>query len=233
VPLKCFDEKGIPRLYRCDRGNEVHQLLISPSKHLYVGHDGRQRYQKKPLDYNLKNMTKCEKELLVPLLLIDHFSGATYGEIATSRDEITSILRFLTRAWSEKTDESYRGEYVFRGMPDMLAIPKVLQDAFPEDVREVESAGVRVFNFESGFQAGAHHRKAFEGEIRSLIRRCNGKAHIDGTRNVASQITLLMSQNHTPEVLRSPEEMFLCGPKIEVWEKTVRNLRMPPKEWKP
>lgn len=58
--------------------NQLHQLLVSVSKHLYFGSDGNVKYQEKPMDVNIKNCHKSRKEHLVyfsrlPKLILTSF----------------------------------------------------------------------------------------------------------------------------------------------------------------
>lgn len=65
--------------------NQLHQLLVSVSQHLYFGRDGYVKYQKKALDVNIKNCYKSGKEHLVYYILRDHFSGTFTFRIATTK----------------------------------------------------------------------------------------------------------------------------------------------------
>ena len=55
--------------------NQLHQLLVSVSKHLYFGSDGQVKYQEKPMEVNISNCSKSRREHLVYYILRDHYSG--------------------------------------------------------------------------------------------------------------------------------------------------------------
>ncbi|MEM5818338.1 MAG: hypothetical protein AAGU16_10815, partial [Desulfitobacterium hafniense] len=65
--------------------NQLHQLLVSVSQHLYFDKDGYVTYQKKPLGVNIKSCHKSRKEHLVYYVLRDHFSGTFTFQIATTK----------------------------------------------------------------------------------------------------------------------------------------------------
>ena len=62
--------------YQSDYPNQVHQLIVSVSKHLYITARGEIRFQKKAFDVSLDKIGKLPKEHLVHYLLRDHYSGA-------------------------------------------------------------------------------------------------------------------------------------------------------------
>jgi len=74
--------------------NEIHQLIVSVSKHLYILKNGQITYQKKSLDVDLFNCKHSSKEHVVHYLIKDHFSGALYGEVAQSSN-LLSLGEFL------------------------------------------------------------------------------------------------------------------------------------------
>lgn len=109
--------------YQSDYPNQVHQLLVTVSKHLFVGAKGQIRHQWKQMDVSLKTLHKSDREHLIHYFLRDHFSGAYYVEIVSSK-EMIPLQDFLLRAWMEKPDLH------FAGVPTALMIPKAVEDNF-------------------------------------------------------------------------------------------------------
>jgi hypothetical protein len=66
--------------YKSDYPNQVHQLLVTVSKHFHIGAKGQLRYQFKAMDVNFNNLEKSEREQIVFYLLRDHFSGVFYAD---------------------------------------------------------------------------------------------------------------------------------------------------------
>lgn len=69
--------------------NEIHQLLVSVSRHLYVTGRGLVKYQEKPMEAVTGNFAGSGKERLVYYVLRDVFSGneSTWGQRLTSKIE--------------------------------------------------------------------------------------------------------------------------------------------------
>lgn len=101
--------------------NQLHQLLVSVSKHYYFGSDGTLRYQKNAMDINLKNKDKSSKEHLVYYIMRDHYSGTFALRIATTK-KMLPLADFLHYAWSEGTEEE---KFIF-GLPDAVFVPKTI-----------------------------------------------------------------------------------------------------------
>ncbi len=80
--------------------NQLHQLLVSVSRHLYVKKNGLLKYQEKPLDINLSTLKKSRREHLVYYVLRDALTGTFFLEITTSRTMIP-LAEFLYRAWEQ------------------------------------------------------------------------------------------------------------------------------------
>ena len=84
--------------YRSPYPNYIHQLFITPSKHLYVLKDKRLKWQSKALEVKLDGIEDVEREHLVHYVLADHTSAAFYAEVGTSKP-LVNPADFLTRAW--------------------------------------------------------------------------------------------------------------------------------------
>ncbi|EBV4000318.1 hypothetical protein ZK41_001374 [Salmonella enterica subsp. enterica serovar Java] len=138
---------GLLKHYRTDYPNQVHQLTIAVSKHYYAGVDGLLKYQKKVFDIKLSTAGKTGKDHLLIYALRDHCSGLFYIELAfISKPE--PVKAFLGRAWRPKE------ENVLQGLPDMLMVPKTVEEAFPGVCDAVYNQGVDLLRVTSGFQSG-------------------------------------------------------------------------------
>lgn len=148
--------------YQSDYPNQVHQLMVSVSRHLYLIKNSSVRFQKKKFEHNLANMHKSEKEQVVHYLIRDHFSGAFYAE-ATSSSQLIPVDQFLLRAWSKKQ------EYIFCGLPEYLSIPNTVAEAFPNLLSWVDSLGVKLLEVTSGFQGGIRDLPTWEEYLRMVF----------------------------------------------------------------
>lgn len=145
--------------YQSDYSNQVHQLVVSVSRHFYVTKSGHLKFQKKQMEISLASLDQSEKEHVVHYLIRDHFSGAFYGEMHSSK-ALTLIEDFLSRAWTPKT------EYPFCGTPEYLTIPKTVEAAFPTVNKFIESLQIEPIPVTSGFFAGVRDVRTWEEHIR-------------------------------------------------------------------
>jgi hypothetical protein len=138
--------------------NFVHQLFITPSKHLYVLKDGRLKWQDKAMDVALEKIEASERVHVVHYVVADHTSSAFYAEMHTSK-ALTSPQDFLTRAWSTKPD------FFFRGIPQNIIVPTLVLQRFPELNGFLDQLEVGNVPPTSGFQAGIHQVRNWEKDI--------------------------------------------------------------------
>jgi tetratricopeptide (TPR) repeat protein len=136
--------------------NQLQQLLVSVSRHLYVQKNGLLKYQEKPLAINLSNLKQSSKEHLVYYILRDALSGSFFLEIATSQTMIP-LLEFLYRSWEKNT-----GKYLW-GLPECLSVPRGLASA--ELLDGLGALGVQVTLPASGFAAGVRVLKDIENDL--------------------------------------------------------------------
>lgn len=73
------------RKWELEHSNQLHQLLVSVSRHLYVRKNGILKYQEKPLDIDLPALGKSRREHLVYYIMRDALSGTFFLEIARQR----------------------------------------------------------------------------------------------------------------------------------------------------
>lgn len=188
--------------YRTPHPNYVHLLFVTPSKHLHVLKDGRLKWQSKPMEVKLREISKSDREHVVYFLLADHFSSALYAEVHSCR-RLPSARDFLTRAWRKKED------HFFHGLPSMAVVPKTVEQMDPGIRVFVESHGVTPAEAESGFKAGVHQIRNFE---KSFVNSMFG--HADAT--------IYDAPKHTHEAMRWLNESPLSRSgetRRAMWEK--------------
>lgn len=113
--------------------NYIHQLFITPSKHLYVLKDKPMKWQSKALEVKLDGVEDAEREHLIHYVLADHTSAAFYAEVGTSKT-LVSPTEFLMRAWSQKPD------FFFHGIPENVIVPAACRKV-PECRRLAQTIG--------------------------------------------------------------------------------------------
>jgi hypothetical protein len=145
--------------YQTNHSNEVHQLIVTPSKHFFVTRNGVLKYQKKPFEIKLENCQDFKKTHIIHYIIRDHFSGLVYWETCTS-DAAIPIHEFLFRSWTKKEKQP------FYGMPSCMTIPKNVQLFFPGLVNFVETLGIEFIKVTSGFQGGVRDIRTIEDELR-------------------------------------------------------------------
>ncbi len=197
------------RMYETSYSNEVHQLLITPSRHLYVLKDGRVKFQKRMIEGGLQESDKNSKDQIIHYILRDHFSLAMYAEIHT-RAERVSIEQFLWNAWSKKN------EYPFCGLPDFLILPKAISSAAIDDF--IHSLHIDVIRPTGGFMAGVRIFGKWDQVLNFVYSNS-----FDPLRSF---------QELQSKVLETIQIYFESDPglteRINVWQSNLRNLRLPP-----
>lgn len=143
--------------------NQLHQLLVSVSKHLYFGKDGHVKYQEKPLNVNIKTCSKSKKEHLVYYILRDHFSGTFTFRIATTK-RLIPLADFLHYAWSEDGGE----EKFIWGMPVSIFIPQMI--ASKALLSGLNALNVNSLNPPSGFASGIRVIRDIEDSLCFYMR---------------------------------------------------------------
>lgn len=177
--------------YKSDYPNQVHQLVVSVSRHMTITKDRRLRFQKKPIDVTLSNVVRSDREHVAYYIIRDHFSGVFYGEIC-SASALIPVQNFLLRAWSKKI------RYLFCGAPDYISIPKTVSHAFPDLLDIIADCGIGVVEVTSGFQGEVRDIRTWERYLRqyssmgddaallaywSTERTCKLSAYINGNYN--------------------------------------------------
>lgn len=208
------------RQYQTDYSNQVHQLIISVSKHLWVSKDNRLLHQKKPFDVDLRTLNKAVKEHVVHYLLTDHFSGALYGETCT----VSSMIHpgeFLHRAWSQKED------YVFCGLPEMLTVPQSAIEMFPQMINLLAAMEVKIAKVTSGFQGGIRTIRTWEDRL--LYESWEGTSPSPG-EIVHRQLKFPQVQEKTLRMsIRLSHGFMDKYPKINKWKSTIEKVYLPPR----
>lgn len=142
--------------------NYIHQLFVTPSKHLYVLKDKRLKLQSKAMEVKLDGIEECEREHVVHYILADHTSAAFYAELGTSQT-LMDPTAFLTRAWSQKPD------FFFHGVPDNLIVPTAVSNKYPQVRDWLTPLNVRIVPPPSGFYAGIHQVRNWEKDVANTL----------------------------------------------------------------
>lgn len=197
--------------YRSPYPNYIHQLFITPSKHIYVLKDRRLKWQDKAMDVKLDKLEGVSKEHIVHYIVADHNSAAFYAELRTSETLVTPV-EFLTRAWKMKPD------FFFHGIPEHLIVPTAVSNKYPEVDDWLEKLGVSLVPPSSGFQAGIHQVRNWEKEVANSISFHN---HLEKTPCTLDNISVQLSKS-----LQIVNDSDINRPGIrmtrkQLWEKSL------------
>jgi len=144
-----------------DCSNQIHQLMVTVSRHFYVSQKGILTYQDKPFTTKINNYQNSKKELLVYYIVIDRYSGNFIFQVATTK-QLFALADFLHYAWRQDKEEKH-----FWGLPDYIAIPKAISS--PSLFVGLKQVGVTPFTPTSGFPSGGHIIKAIEDHLWSQL----------------------------------------------------------------
>lgn len=194
--------------YQSEYSNQVHQLVVSVSRHFWRTKSGEFKHQKKPFEVSLASLGKSEKNHLVHYLISDHFSGLFYMEIAVA-PTLPSVTDFLLRAWSRKD------MLPFCGLPEMLTVPKTVSDQFPDLLPWLAQNSVEVLPATSGFQAGVRDLRTWEQHLRYELA-VNQPSTQAGLDQVTKHLCLELGSN----------DLFGTA-KTERWHAGLGTLRFP------
>lgn len=196
--------------YKTDYPNQVHQLLISLSRHIYVSKTGEIHFQKKPFDYNLRNVNGSSKIHIVHYILKDHYSGVFYAEICTHLDLIKAE-EFLYRAWSKKEN------FPFCGMPHVLSVPKNVLEFAPGLTGLIDALKIKRFEPTSGYQAGIREIRTWEDEINFAIVFTPSLKSFDELKNKTLELCIHLNNKGREK-----------SSKISNWYENTEKVYLPP-----
>jgi len=145
--------------YSTDFANQVHQLTVVVSKHYWITKEKIVKYQHKPMEWKLINVSESQKAQLVIYSVRDHFSGLFYSAAAPSVS-LRPAAGFLAEAWAKKS------EHYFSGVPVYLTVPDTVEAAFPGTRDFAMSQGVKLTTVTSGFQGGIRDIRTIEGRLK-------------------------------------------------------------------
>lgn len=177
--------------------NEIHQLLVTVSRHLYLDKYGVITYQKKPFDININNHSKSNKEHLVYYVMHDHFSGNFIFDIGTTR-RMLPLADFLHFAWRKGKKDDH-----FYGLPLSISVPK--RTSSPGFLEGLQNLGVEPFHPASGFSSGVHIIKKLEENILFSVLHRSALHYLGAIDNYKKDIYMYML------------EMTVKGNCIEIW----------------
>jgi hypothetical protein len=191
------------RTYQSDYPNQVHQLLVTVSKHFQLGAKDQLKHQKKSLDISLKNLERSTKHHVIHYFLRDHFTGAYHAEMCSSNNLIP-VKDFLLRSWLPKVTSP------FRGIPEYLMVPKTVESYFPQLVEFLSELGIEKIYPPSGFASGpVRDVPVWEEHIRAIVVI---KATYDDM--------LFPIQNWNPRVT-DRIAAYLCEEKLNIWQHSI------------
>jgi tetratricopeptide (TPR) repeat protein len=193
--------------------------LVSVSKHLYILKDRRLKYQKKKMDYDLRNFKKSDRELVVHYLITDHLSGVFYAEIHSSKKMIP-VEEFLYRAWSEKEN------FEFCGLPTILSVPKTLENEKLLNLDLIYALDIEPINPRSGFMGGVKHLNTWEKRVLEFEWFFNYENNRSLTFEELQESNLKICIDESQNELR--EDFAQHGTKIEQWMQSIKKLILPP-----
>jgi hypothetical protein len=195
------------RFYKTNYSNEVHQLLITPSRHLHVLRDGRLKYQRKPIESRPHRIEDSPKARVIHFIVRDRYSKAMYAEIHLWSEKM-SPQSFLWKAWSKKS------EFPFCGMPEVLILPS----PFDHMAYALRTMGITTIRPTGGFMAGVRTFRDWEQYLSFVYDYPFEPLHsfedLQAKTNEINQIYYDRSSDG-----RS---------KLRVWESGLRQLRLPP-----
>ncbi|NLW47161.1 MAG: hypothetical protein GXY86_07475 [Firmicutes bacterium] len=186
--------------YITEQSNQLHQLLVSVSRHFYITKDGFLTYQEKSMEVNLKSLGKSKKEHLVYYIVRDHFSGNFVIKLTTST-ALIPLAEFLHYAWSGPAE----GKYLW-GMPGFLWVPKTI--AISEFFKGLEVLGVIADNPPSGFASGIRIIPSIEEQLLFIMARL-------------SEPTLEIMNQRLDEVYRYMLNLNFDENKVEKWRENL------------
>ena len=196
--------------YESDHPNQVHQLVVSVSRHFYVRKKGVLKWQKKPFEISLPKLYASDRNHIVHYIVRDHFSGTFYGEIGCAQDMVDA-MEFLHRAWSQKE------HHPFCGIPYAITLPKTVMDTFPNVEKLVDGLGVEKIKATSGFQSGIRDIRTWEEYFRSHPRLDKYEKSYENLKTIAPWISR--------EICTSYDEK---RDKLKKWRKGIETLKIPP-----
>jgi hypothetical protein len=185
------------------KGNEIHRLIITPSKHLYLRPNGTLVYRKKPIEYKLGGRWPEKIEPVVYYLIVDDYSTVLHAETRRAAN-LALPEDFLFRAWRPKAE----GE--FFGRPERLIVPK---NIFDQPLLNLcINARIPYRHPTSGFEALPHITKEWEQRFSEFA---NKSLAFDTFNHKADALLREYINNHTG----SP----FGDTRIQAWKRSVIN----------
>ncbi|MEW6458031.1 MAG: hypothetical protein AB1441_03010 [Bacillota bacterium] len=150
-----------PRRYQTDNPHQVHQLLVSPSRYLWLKKDGSLTYRSTPFGTSRRDLEANAAKMLLRYVCRDHYTGAFYAEYVPYTAPL-DLVEFVHRAWMPKGGTEC--PQVFCGVPTYLMVPEKIWT--PELESALAQAGTVSLKPPSGFASGLpvlRHLDSFEG----------------------------------------------------------------------
>jgi len=136
------------------KANEIHRLIITPSKHLYLRSNGNLCYRKKPIDYKLGRPWTEGLEPIVYYIVVDDYSKTLFAKTRRAAN-LTLPEDFVFQAWRPKEETK-----AFFGRPQKLIVPKNIFDR--PLLNLCINAEIQYRHPTSGFEALPHITKEWD-----------------------------------------------------------------------
>lgn len=192
--------------------NEIQQLLVTVSRHLYVSKSGVLRYQEKPVEVDTTNFHRSRKDHLLYYVLRDLFSGNFIFAVTTTK-ELLPLIDFLYFGWKKDKEEGH-----FWGLPLRLSLPKRISS--PELIAGLQRLEVEPFHPSSGFTSGIRIIKSLEDNLYHFALRRSAIHSLDTVQRRKNHIYRYMLEGSSDSENRIDlwRSNLLPGPPREVPE---------------
>ena len=197
--------------YKSDYSNQVHQLVVSASKHYYLTKGNKLVYQHKPIEIDLKKVENSKKRNMIIFSIRDHYSGVFYCEIRFGPEK-HPLIDFLFRAWSKKEG------YSFYGIPESLVVSKTVGLFYPEIRNKLDQLNINYIEATSGFQNGVR-------DIQTIEEYMKGYTFF-GNRTIDEHTKWIC------EIFAKEKSRNMTESKIELWEQGKKTIYVPLNEWR-
>lgn len=191
--------------------NYIHQLFITPSKHLHVLKDKRLKWQNKAMEVQLDGIERADREHVVHYILSDHNSSAFYAEIGTSK-AMEEPTAFLARAWSKKPG------HFFHGLPENLIVPAAVQSKYPRIMDWLKQLDIQAVPPSSGFYAGIHQVRNWEKDVASAVSFHDSLENTPCTMGVLCSKTMQIMEMSNGNRINRPGVRLT---RQQLWERAV------------
>lgn len=170
--------------------NQIHQLIISPSKHLQVLKSGGIKHYKTKSELSISSFSNKSEKIPVFFIIRDVFSKSIYAELLVTSD-LSELPQFLFNAWSKK-DTKTRMPF---GIPNSVMVSERLTSILPHYFEVLSSLMINIHHPSDGFSSGVRIIRTLEDQIRSFFYK--GTSTLSELNGMVE--TTVYSLNATPK----------------------------------